>query len=51
MLFGGEQLNWIGGIGALLIIGSCYWGLGIEQSARQKRLSAAGVASVSEPRN
>ena len=41
MLFGGEQLNWIGGIGALLIIGSCYWGLGIEQAARQKRARPA----------
>ena len=41
MLFGGEQLNWIGGIGALLIIGSCYWGLGIEQAARQKRNATA----------
>jgi drug/metabolite transporter (DMT)-like permease len=53
MLFGGEQLNWIGGIGALLIIGSCYWGLGIEQTARQKRLSdsATGVASVAESHN
>ena len=37
MLFGGEQLNWIGAVGAVLIIGSCYWGLGIEQAARQKR--------------
>jgi len=51
MLFGGEQLNWIGGIGALLIIGSCYWGLGIEQTARQKRLSAAGAASGAESHN
>ena len=53
MLFGGEQLNWIGGIGALLIIGSCYWGLGIEQAARQKRLSdsATGVASAAESHN
>jgi drug/metabolite transporter (DMT)-like permease len=53
MLFGGEQLNWVGGLGALLIIGSCYWGLGIEQTARQKRLSdsATGVASVAESHN
>ncbi|MFM6965779.1 MAG: DMT family transporter [Rhodoluna sp.] len=41
MLFGGEQLNWIGGIGALLIIGSCYWGLGIEGRAREKRSAEA----------
>ena len=40
MLFGGEQLNWIGGLGALLIIGSCYWGLGIEAKAREARARA-----------
>ena len=40
MLFGGEALNWIGGLGAALIIGSCYWGLGIEQKARLLRASA-----------
>lgn len=37
MLFGGEQLTWIGGVGALLIIASCYWGLGIEARARASR--------------
>jgi drug/metabolite transporter (DMT)-like permease len=40
MLFGGETLNWIGVVGAALIIGSCYWGLGIEQRARLLRASA-----------
>jgi drug/metabolite transporter (DMT)-like permease len=40
LLFGGEQLNWVGGVGALLIIGSCYWGLGIEARARAARKSA-----------
>jgi drug/metabolite transporter (DMT)-like permease len=39
MLFGGETMNWIGAIGAILIIGSCYWGLGIEQRARHSRAS------------
>lgn len=38
MLFGGEQLNLIGVLGAALIIGSCYWGLGIEARARQARV-------------
>ena len=41
IMFGGEALNWVGAIGALLIIGSCYWGLGIEQAARQKRTAAS----------
>ena len=40
VLFGGETLNWVGVIGAALIIGSCYWGLGIEQRARLLRASA-----------
>jgi drug/metabolite transporter (DMT)-like permease len=40
ILFGGETLNWIGVVGAALIIGSCYWGLGIEQRARLLRASA-----------
>jgi drug/metabolite transporter (DMT)-like permease len=40
MLFGGESLNWVGAVGAALIIGSCYWGLGIEQRARLLRASA-----------
>ena len=40
VLFGGETLNWVGVTGAALIIGSCYWGLGIEQRARLLRASA-----------
>ncbi len=40
MLFGGEQLNWIGALGAVLIIGSCFWGLGIEAKARAARVLA-----------
>ena len=39
LMFGGETLNWIGALGAALIIGSCYWGLGIEQRARLARAS------------
>jgi drug/metabolite transporter (DMT)-like permease len=38
--FGGEHLTGFGIIGALLIIGSGYWGLGIEQRARLLRASA-----------
>jgi drug/metabolite transporter (DMT)-like permease len=45
MIFGGEQLNWVGAIGALLIIASCYWGLGIEAKAR----AARALASDSSP--
>ena len=40
MVFGGEQLSWVGAVGAALIIASCYWGLGIEQRARLLRASA-----------
>ena len=36
--FGGEQLNFVGAIGAALIIASCYWGLGIENRARASRV-------------
>lgn len=36
--FGGEQLNFVGAIGAILIIASCYWGLGIENQARAARV-------------
>jgi drug/metabolite transporter (DMT)-like permease len=46
MLFGGETLNWIGGLGAALIIGSCYWGLGIEARARAAR---ATLTSPTQP--
>jgi drug/metabolite transporter (DMT)-like permease len=40
ILFGGEHLTGFGIFGALLIIGSGYWGLGIEQRARLLRASA-----------
>jgi drug/metabolite transporter (DMT)-like permease len=39
--FGGEHLTGFGILGALLIIGSGYWGLGIEQRARLLRASAS----------
>jgi len=45
ILFGGEHLTGFGIIGALLIIGSGYWGLGIEASAREAR----GLASATSP--
>jgi drug/metabolite transporter (DMT)-like permease len=38
VIIGGESMGPIGALGALLIIGSCYWGLGLEQKARAKRL-------------
>ena len=44
ILFGGEHLNLIGTIGAVLIIGSCYWGLGIESKARAARALASATA-------
>ena len=44
MIFGGEQLNWVGAIGALLIIASCYWGLGIEAKARAARALASDLS-------
>ena len=40
ILFGGEHLTGFGILGALLIIGSGYWGLGIESRARALRASA-----------
>lgn len=40
ILFGGEHLTGFGILGALLIIGSGYWGLGIEARARALRASA-----------
>ena len=47
MLFGGEQLNLIGVLGALLIIGSCYWGLGIEARARAMRATTLPASATS----
>jgi drug/metabolite transporter (DMT)-like permease len=37
VIIGGESMGPIGALGALLIIGSCYWGLGLEQRARTLR--------------
>jgi drug/metabolite transporter (DMT)-like permease len=45
ILFGGEHLTGFGIVGALLIIGSGYWGLGIESKAR----AARGLASAPSP--
>jgi drug/metabolite transporter (DMT)-like permease len=41
--FGGDHLTGFGIIGALLIIGGCYWGLGIEQKARLLRASGSST--------
>lgn len=46
MLFGGETLNWIGALGAALIIGSCYWGLVIEAKARAARVLANETSTI-----
>jgi hypothetical protein len=36
VLLGGNQLGWIGFVGALMIIGGIYFGLGIEGEHRRK---------------
>jgi drug/metabolite transporter (DMT)-like permease len=46
--FGGEHLTGFGIIGALLIIGSGYWGLGIEAKARAAR-QLASATSPTQP--
>jgi drug/metabolite transporter (DMT)-like permease len=48
ILFGGENLTGFGIFGALLIIGSGYWGLGIEAKARAAR-SLASATSPTQP--
>ncbi|MEN9962001.1 MAG: hypothetical protein RIS66_414 [Actinomycetota bacterium] len=48
ILFGGENLTGFGIFGALLIIGSGYWGLGIEARARAAR-SLASATSPTQP--
>lgn len=48
ILFGGENLTGFGLIGALLIIGSGFWGLGIEARARAARVLASG-SSPTQP--
>ncbi|MEN9969936.1 MAG: hypothetical protein RLZZ229_144 [Actinomycetota bacterium] len=37
VVIGGEAMGIIGALGAAMIIGSCYWGLGLEQKARSSR--------------
>jgi drug/metabolite transporter (DMT)-like permease len=44
ILFGGEHLTGLGIFGALLIIGSGYWGLGIEARAREARSLASATS-------
>jgi drug/metabolite transporter (DMT)-like permease len=46
--FGGENLTGFGIVGALLIIGSGYWGLGIEAKARAAR-QLASATSPTQP--
>jgi len=38
VLIGGELMNAIGWLGAAIIIAACYWGLGIENRAREARM-------------
>jgi drug/metabolite transporter (DMT)-like permease len=38
VLLGGELMNAIGWLGAAVIIAACYWGLGIENRAREARM-------------
>jgi drug/metabolite transporter (DMT)-like permease len=40
VVIGGEFMGWIGAIGAVLIIGSCYFGLGIETKWRERQLAS-----------
>lgn len=40
VVIGGEFMGWIGAIGAALIIGSCYFGLGIETKWRERQLAS-----------
>jgi len=37
VIFGGELMGAIGWIGAVIIVAACYWGLGIENRAREAR--------------
>jgi drug/metabolite transporter (DMT)-like permease len=38
VVIGGELMSAIGWLGAAVIIAACYWGLGIENRAREARL-------------
>jgi drug/metabolite transporter (DMT)-like permease len=40
VIVGGELMGWVGAVGALLIIGSCYYGLGIETKWRERRMAS-----------
>ena len=37
VIFGGELMNAIGWLGGAIIVAACYWGLGIENRAREAR--------------
>lgn len=39
VVFGGELMNAVGWLGAVIIVAACYWGLGIENRARASRIS------------
>ncbi len=43
VLFGGELMNAVGWLGAVIIVGACYWGLGIENRARAARFSTPEI--------
>ena len=37
VVIGGELMNAIGWLGGAVIVAACYWGLGIENRAREAR--------------
>lgn len=37
VIFGGEQMTWLSVLGGAVIIAACYWGLSIENRAREER--------------
>lgn len=39
VVIGGETMGWLGALGGAVIVGACYWGLGIENKARTARLA------------
>jgi drug/metabolite transporter (DMT)-like permease len=43
VLIGGELMNVIGWLGAAVIVAACYWGLSIENRAREARVSTPGI--------
>lgn len=40
VVIGGETMGWLGALGGAVIVGACYWGLGIENKARTARLAS-----------